>query len=227
MIDLCASGAYKNGATCDGSTTTDLQTCSACGNGGAAAYTCASGAFQSGTSCDGTSTSDTQTCTTCGNGGSEYTCASGFRKTGQQCTGEDLTDVQTCVECQYGASSNYCKVAGCTSYTCNPKSLVADGTTCDGAGYNDTQTCKNKWYEGHCQDGRFWFERNGGDGYCEDCLHYLAGKKSGATDWTCKRGYHKKGTACDGTGKKIRCTRCVLVVWSFHVCGQLTFLSTC
>ena len=125
-----------NGNVCDGIATSNIQTCSICGNGGAS-YACSAGEFKPGTQCNGNATSDTQTCPTCGNGGASYACSAGDFATGTQCNGTGSSDSQICGKCSSipGGTCTACTTAlasGCTKIQCDDGKLNSNADVSDG-----------------------------------------------------------------------------------------------
>ena len=112
---MCASGEYKTGTQCDGTTMSDTHTCASCNKGGTN-YMCASGEYKSGTPCGGTTT-DTQTCAAC----STVTLPHG-----------------TCTECTT-ASANDCTAVTCDIDHYNTDQFVPNG--CEAVPTMNTVSC--------------------------------------------------------------------------------------
>ena len=91
----CAVGQYKSGIPCNGSTTTDTQSCAACSNGGSS-YSCSFGKYLNGKACLGHGDADTQTCNNCAIG--KY-------------QNQERSTAASCKTCDIGQSSATASVA--------------------------------------------------------------------------------------------------------------------
>merc|ERR1711871_219359 len=144
----CGAGQYKNGSPCDGTGTTDTQTCKWCKgqlNYGTENWACdikvdgkwtSDGLYKSGTACTGDGKTDTQTCDLCGNGGADYTCATGIDKSGSACDGKSHVDTQTCGTQPTGATpATSCVGASCPGGGSTPATSCV-GSSCPGSGTN-------------------------------------------------------------------------------------------
>ena len=136
-----APGQFKTGISCSGSSTSDLQTCGACGNNGGGHYQCPGGKYKTGTSCNGDGGGDTQTCGDCkaisgAHPNAVYTCTNDQDSRIDKCEVGSYKTVggtntpDSCTTCGNGGDA----------YTCTG-GTVKSGRPCNGTSTSDVQTC--------------------------------------------------------------------------------------